>query len=848
MLWLATRIVDAANHDRDTGDGVKVGGHQASQRLAGHGDDRAVVRPPRRRRPGRGQAARLAGLPRDPVPARQPRPLLPDARCAPAAACSPTRAAPRTPTRSTSPPARSGLGAAAPLFAAVTRRYVDAHFGAAPALALRRDHRRRRARRGQHLGGGRRPGDRGPRQRDVARRLQPAVARPRRARRADRAVARPVRGGRLARRRGEVRPPARRRRSRGRAASALRDWIDEMPNEQYQSLFGLAGDDAAQAVPRRRAGRTSREFVADVADDELGAAGHRPRRARPRRAARGVPRSATRSRTGRASSSPTPSRAGACRSPATRATTRRCCPASRSTRCAPRSGSTPATEWDRLDPASPAGHVGRRAPRARWPGRRATASLAVAVPEATGVRAAQADLDPGGVRPGARRPGPRRGGRAVPRHHRARRRDVDQPGRLHQQDRRLRARPSGASWNEDRDAAWAEGPTGQHIELGISRDEPVPAARPARAVVGPVRPAAAAGRHRLRPVRAARPRRVHLRRRTPASRFVVAGTPSGVTLAPEGGAHQSTITASVGLELPGRHVHRAGVRRRAGLAALRRARPDRGGPPATSTAAPAEDGAYYFRLHDPADRPGAVRGGAGAARRRRAAPAGAGRRLPAGRRHRGAPGARRAARRWCTSSAPAPCCPRCSRPPPSWPTRGSPRTSSTSPRWTGSTRPGSGRCARACGRRPRRASPGALRTAFPDRAPIVTVHDAASHAMAWLGSALGVPCRAARASTSSASPASVARALRAARPAAGQHRQRRAGGACPWPEPADVRVRRRRPSRSERSARARGSGRRRPTRRSRRGGPAPCSSGRGPARRCAGARNPRRPRRPRPGM
>jgi len=34
-------------------------------------------------------------------------------------------------------------------------------------------------------------------------------------------------------------------------------------------------------------------------------------------------------------------------------------------------------------------------------------------------------------------------------------------------------------------------------------------------------------------------------------RFVVAGTPSGVTLAPEGGAHQSTITASVGMELPG---------------------------------------------------------------------------------------------------------------------------------------------------------------------------------------------------------------------------------------------------------------------------------------------------------
>jgi pyruvate dehydrogenase E1 component len=35
------------------------------------------------------------------------------------------------------------------------------------------------------------------------------------------------------------------------------------------------------------------------------------------------------------------------------------------------------------------------------------------------------------------------------------------------------------------------------------------------------------------------------------SRFVVVGTPAGITLAPEGGAHQSTITPSIGLELPG---------------------------------------------------------------------------------------------------------------------------------------------------------------------------------------------------------------------------------------------------------------------------------------------------------
>jgi pyruvate dehydrogenase E1 component len=34
------------------------------------------------------------------------------------------------------------------------------------------------------------------------------------------------------------------------------------------------------------------------------------------------------------------------------------------------------------------------------------------------------------------------------------------------------------------------------------------------------------------------------------SRFILAATPSGVTLAPEGGAHQSTITPSIGIELP----------------------------------------------------------------------------------------------------------------------------------------------------------------------------------------------------------------------------------------------------------------------------------------------------------
>ncbi len=38
------------------------------------------------------------------------------------------------------------------------------------------------------------------------------------------------------------------------------------------------------------------------------------------------------------------------------------------------------------------------------------------------------------------------------------------------------------------------------------------------------------------------------------AKFIVAGTPSGISLSPEGGAHQSTVTPSLGLELPNLHA------------------------------------------------------------------------------------------------------------------------------------------------------------------------------------------------------------------------------------------------------------------------------------------------------
>ncbi len=101
----------------------------------------------------------------------------------------------------------------------------------------------------------------------------------------------------------------------------------------------------------------------------------------------------------------------------------------------------------------------------------------------------------------------------------------------------------------DRLLRWAPGPTGQHIELGISEmnlfmllgqlglshDHHGEQLLPIGTVYDPFV---------LRGLDAL------IYGLYNDARFIVAGTPAGVTLAPEGGAHQSTITASVGHELP----------------------------------------------------------------------------------------------------------------------------------------------------------------------------------------------------------------------------------------------------------------------------------------------------------
>lgn len=131
VLWLAVRMVDAANHERATGDGVKVGGHQASSASLvtamtalwfAHlsADDRVSVKP--HASPVFHAIQYLLGnLDRQYLPALRSRGGL---------QAYPSRT--KDPDEVDFSTGSVGRGAVAPLFAAVARRYVDAHFGDRP--------------------------------------------------------------------------------------------------------------------------------------------------------------------------------------------------------------------------------------------------------------------------------------------------------------------------------------------------------------------------------------------------------------------------------------------------------------------------------------------------------------------------------------------------------------------------------------------------------------------------------------------------------------------------------------------------------------------------------------------
>ena len=96
---------------------------------------------------------------------------------------------------------------------------------------------------------------------------------------------------------------------------------------------------------------------------------------------------------------------------------------------------------------------------------------------------------------------------------------------------------------------WEPGPTGQHIELGISEMNLF-------MLLGQLGMSHELNGELLLPVGTVydpfvcRGLDALIYSVYSGSKFVFAGTPAGVTLSPEGGAHQSAITASIGLELP----------------------------------------------------------------------------------------------------------------------------------------------------------------------------------------------------------------------------------------------------------------------------------------------------------
>ena len=100
---------------------------------------------------------------------------------------------------------------------------------------------------------------------------------------------------------------------------ALRDWIDDCPNDLYAALC-FKGGAAWRAHLESDLGRNPgiRALLDGHDDDALARADDQSRRPRSRGRAGGLPR--RRRTTGRTASSPTPSRAGACRWPATRTT------------------------------------------------------------------------------------------------------------------------------------------------------------------------------------------------------------------------------------------------------------------------------------------------------------------------------------------------------------------------------------------------------------------------------------------------------------------------------------------------------------------------------------------------
>ncbi|WP_326555610.1 transketolase-like TK C-terminal-containing protein [Micromonospora sp. NBC_01813] len=727
-------MVDAANRDRPNNDGVKVGGHQASSAslvtamsalwFAYLGPaDRVAVKP--HAAPVFHAIQYLLG--------NLDRSYLTRLRSVGGLQSYPSRT--KDPDQVDFSTGSVGLGAAAPLFAAATRRYVDAHFGPRPRsrfVAIIGD---------AELDEGN---------------IWEAVADPATEGLGEvmwlvdfnrQSLDRVVPGVRIAQWRGqfeaagwhvvEVKYGSRLQRAFTRPGGEhLRSWLDHMPNEQYQSTFGLVGD---QLRARLLDGAPSRlrGVVDDIPDDELGElvgdlGGHdvgallaayaecdaitdRP--------------SVVFAYTVKGWGLPI---AGNPRNHSALLT------ADQIDSLRRRTGLTATTEWDRIDPGTSAGElVARRASLLRRPVE--SSSPPIEVPQATGVSTSRpiATQDAFGrvlnalakvdsVAPYLVTTAP----------------DVATSTNLAGFINRVGvfAPQARRAWAEEGILRWTEGPSGQHVELGISEMNLF-------LLLGQLGLAEQLSGQRLLPVGTVydpfvlRGLDAFIYGVYSGARFVVAGTPSGITLAAEGGAHQSTITASVGLELPKVTFIEpayAGALDWLLCDALGQigAGSSSGGEP------PSDDGAYYFRLTTrPLDqRPFQdARTRIGDMALRRQVLAGAYRLYDAHHAH---------PQLLADRLAPAPVVHLVG-------------SGAVLPEVIAAAAElaeegiaahvvdvtSLDRLYRTWQRAQRRAVrtatlpelPGVFHTAFGVRAPVVTVHDASSHAMSWLGSALGVP-------------------------------------------------------------------------------------------------------------
>ena len=363
---------------------------------------------------------------------------------------------------------------------------------------------------------------------------------------------------------------------------------------------GQRGVPAAAARRRRRAARAAarRATRRDRARDR-----------RPRRRRAAAPRSATsaattsgrcstptgrptRSPTARRSSSPTRSRAGGCRPRATRPTTPRCSPAEQYEELAARSGADPDDPWRgvrrRASPeaelcaaAARAWPASRRPPRAPPRGARATSA-------ATHTRLG---LDPAGARALLRRPRHEAPEVAAPRRHRVARTSAPSTnlgGWINQRRDLVARRPDRLvrRRHATRSCAGARPSTAATSSSGSPRSTSsacwASSARRGRATASRC---CRSGRSTTRSstARSSRGRSAS----TPAASRSSSGPRRGVTLGPEGGAHQSIMTPSIGHRAAAAASLGAGLR--AGLRVGLPARPRAARPPRTATSA-------YFRL------------------------------------------------------------------------------------------------------------------------------------------------------------------------------------------------------------------------------------------------------------